>query len=136
MKCAMMLLAAFLLGCAAKGVVAQGDKTPDIKEIMGTLNKPTGLYYSLGSDLKDDMPDWDEMQPKAKKIAKLAAALGKDKPPKGDEKSWAKMTKEYAANAAALEKAVAAKDKATAKVAFDKMGGATCMNCHKAHRPD
>jgi hypothetical protein len=136
MKRAILLLMALALSLAAGAVEAQGDKPPPIKEIMGKLNKPTGLYYSIGAELKSDAPDWAEIQPQSKEVAQLAAALGKNKPPKGDEKDWAKLTKDYAANAAALQKAIAAKDKTAAKAAFDKMGGKLCMTCHEAHKKD
>jgi cytochrome c556 len=136
MKHALVLVTALVLCWTAGAVVAQGDKSPDIKEIMGQLNKPTGLYYNIGAELKSDTPDWAEIQPQAKEVAKLAAALGKNKPPKGDVAAWEKRTKEYAANAAALQKAIAAKDKPAAKAAFDKMGGNLCMTCHKAHKPE
>ena len=68
-----------------------------------------------------DAPDWKEIQPQAKEVAKLAAMLGKHKPPKGDEASWAKLTKEFATNAAALDKAIAAKDQTAAKAVYAKM---------------
>ena len=74
------------------------------------------------------------MQPQAKELAKLAAALGKNPPPKGEKDSWEKLTKEYATNAAALEKAVAAKDQTAAMNVIKKMGGDACNNCHTAHR--
>ena len=35
----------------------------------------------------------------------MAAALGKNAPPKGESESWAKLTQEYADNARALEAA-------------------------------
>jgi hypothetical protein len=136
MKRAIGLLTALVLCLASAAVDGQGTKAADIKEIMGTLNKPTGLYYNIGGELRSDTPNWAEIAPQAKEVAMLAAALGKKKPPMGDEKSWAKLTMDYAANAAALEKAIAAKDQAKAKAAFDKMGGDTCKTCHKAHKKE
>lgn len=136
MKRASGWLMALVLCLVAGGVEGQGTKAPEIKEIMGKLNKPTGLYYNIGSELKSDTPNWAEIGPQAREVAMLAAALGKNKPPMGDEKNWMKLTTDYAANATALEKAIAAKDQAKAKAAFDKMGGDTCKTCHKAHKKE
>src|SRR2546430_2411326 len=107
MKRATVLLAALALSLAAASVEAQGDKTPEVKDIMGKLNKPTELYFSIGKELRESDPMWAVVQPQAKEWAKLAAALGKSAPPKGDKASWETLTKAYAANAAALEKAAA-----------------------------
>jgi hypothetical protein len=101
------------------------------------MNKPsTGLLSNIGAELRSDSPDWKEIQPQAKEVAKLTAMLGKGKPPKGDATSWAKLTKDFAANAAALDKAIAAKDQTAAKAAYAKMSGKTCETCHEAHRKD
>src|SRR5438552_1970398 len=136
MKRVTVLLTALALSLAAASVEAQGDKTPEVKDIMGKLNKPTGLYFSIGKELRESDPMWAELQPQAKEVAKLTAALSKNAPPKGEKASWETLTKAYAANAAALEKAVAAKDQAAAKAAYAKMGGDACNTCHKAHKND
>lgn len=125
------LLAVCLLVRPAGG---QGGATPEIKEIMTRLNKPAGLYPALGRALKAENPAWNEVQAQTKEFAKLAAALGKNTPPKGDPASWQTLTTAYAANAAALEQATEKMDKAAAQSAYLKLGGATCGNCHKAHR--
>jgi len=136
MKRATVLLTALALSLAAASAEAQGDKPPAVKDIMGKLNKPTGLYFNIGKELRESDPMWAEVQRDAKEVARLAAVLGKNAPPKGDKESWDKLTKEYAANAAALEKATAAKDQAAARAAYAKMGGEACNTCHKAHRPE
>jgi cytochrome c556 len=139
MKRATVLLTALALSFAAASAEAQGDKVPAVKDIMMKVNKPTGLYFNIGKELREKDPMWPEVQQDAKEVARLAALLGKNAPPKGDKESWEKLTKEYAANAAALEKAVAAKDQAAAKAAWAKMGGdggAACNACHKAHRSE
>ena len=108
---------------------------PTVKEIMGKANKPTGIYFNLGLDLKDDNPSWPDIQQEAKDLAKLAAALRQATLPRGDKESWDNLTKAYAGNAKALEQATAKMDQKAAQAAHAKMGGDACMTCHKAHRP-
>ena len=137
MKRALLLGTALALCLAAGAAEAQDEKPSPIKEIMVKLNKPsTGLLSNIHAELRSDTPAWAEIQPQAKEVAKLTATLGKYKPPKGDEASWAKLTKDFAANAAALDKAIAAQDQATAKAVFAKMGEQACNACHKAHRKE
>jgi cytochrome c556 len=127
------LVTAILATACAIGAAADAS---DVKEIMGKANKPTGIYFNLARDLKDDEPAWADVQPQARDLAKLAAALRKAMPPKGDKTSWDALTKAYAENAAALAAAAEKKDKNAAQAAHAKMGGDACMTCHKAHRPE
>jgi hypothetical protein len=115
------------------GVVLAQEKVPAIKEIMGRLNKPGGLYPTLSKELKADDLDWGEVQLQAKTFAKMATALGKNVPPKGDADSWAKLTQEYADNARALEAAADKKDRPAVDAARLRLGGDACKTCHKAH---
>jgi hypothetical protein len=108
---------------------------PSVKEIMGKANKPTGIYFNLAQDLKDENPSWPDIQQEAKDLAKLAAALRQTIPPRGDKASWDRLTKAYADSAKALEQATAKMDQKGAQVAHAKMGGDACMTCHKAHKP-
>jgi cytochrome c556 len=124
------LAMAAILAAAAPGQ----DKTASIKEIMSRLNKPGGIYPSISKELKADDTDWDEVHDQAKTFAKLAAQLGKDTPPVGTPESWAKLTKEYADNARALEDAAAKKDRTAANAARARLGDASCKSCHTAHR--
>jgi cytochrome c556 len=130
-----LMLAACLLALPAAG---QGDKVPEIKEIMKKLNSPTGIYSGLGKELKADDTDWGEVKAGAKTIARLAALVGKNDPPKGEKDSWTKLTKEYADNAKAFQQAAAKEDKKAALAAYEKIAGtkgANCTACHNAHRP-
>jgi len=115
-------------------VDAQGEKAPEIKEIMGKLNKPTGVYFSMARELKEDTPMWDEVQAQAKILAQQAAALAKTQPPKGDKASWDALVKAYADNARKAQTAVQRMDKTAAQAAMALMGKAACNKCHEAHR--
>jgi cytochrome c556 len=132
-------LLAALLGTTAllalRPVGARNADGPSVKEIMRQANKPTGIYFNLGQDLKDDNPAWPDIQKEAADLAKLANSLRKAAPPRGDKDSWDKLTKAYADNAKALVQASAKMDQAAARAAHAKMGGNACMACHKAHRP-
>ena len=132
-----VLTAALPLAALAWGLAAAGTADPPtVKEIMGRANKPTGIYFNLGQDLKDENPSWPDIQQEAKELAGLAAALRRAAPPKGDKDSWDRLTRTYADNAWALEKAAAKQDQAAARAAHARMGGDACMTCHKAHRPE
>lgn len=128
-----LALTALLAWRPADGRMADG---PSVKEIMGKANKPTGIYFNLRQDLKDDNPSWPDIQQEAKELAQLAAALRQATPPKGDKDSWDKLTRAYADNAKALEQAASKMDQDGARAAHAKMGEPACMTCHKAHRPE
>jgi hypothetical protein len=119
---------------AATGLAAAADRVMTAKEIMGKLNKgPNALTPNLKRELQKDVPDWVEIEAEAKQYATLTAALGKAAPAKGDKNSWARLTKDYAESAKALDVAVQGKNKNAALAAHAKLSSA-CMNCHKAHR--
>jgi hypothetical protein len=120
---------------AGATAVAQGDKVPSVKDIMKRLNAGTNcLRANIDKDLKADEPDWPEIQRGSKEFALLAAALGKNTPPKGDKQSWQKLTTAYSDEARALEAASQKKDKRAAQAAHDRLAVA-CKACHDAHRP-
>ena len=127
------ILVVLLTAVLGPSALAQ-DKMPGIKEIMARLNKPGGIYPAIAKELKADDTDWDDIQQQAKTFEKLATALGKNSPPKGDAASWERLTKEYADNARALEQAASRKDRTATKAAHARLGGSTCATCHKAHQ--
>jgi mono/diheme cytochrome c family protein len=114
---------------------SQGNKVPDVKEIMSKLNKPTGIYFALGKELKANDTDWDEVNDQAKTILRYANYLTKTAPPRGDNASWVRLTKTYVDNAKALRLAAAKEDKKATLAAYERMGGKTCDACHELHRP-
>jgi cytochrome c556 len=126
---ALMMLATL----AALPAPARDDKAPDTKEIMKKVGSPTGLFFDVAKELKENDPMWEEVQQKTKEISKLLESLGKATPPKGDKDSWAKLTKAYADNAKNLEKAAAKMDLKTARDFSEKMKN-SCTACHKVHR--
>jgi hypothetical protein len=131
------MLAVFLCYGAAAGAGAgagdQKDDLPDISEIMKKGHHKTDGYLArIKASAKDGK--WEDASKDAKSLILLGDALGKNKPPKGEQKSWDGLTKRYQTNTVAVEKAVAGKDVKGVDTnigAIQKM----CGECHKAHRP-
>jgi hypothetical protein len=130
----MILILSLVLAAGVPGTARVAPPPPEIKEIMQTANKPTGLYFGLMKELGTARPDWEDAADDAKQLTALVEALGKNKPAKGDATSWQTLTAEYLTSAKALEQAVLKKDKATALAVGNRMGMAFCKKCHDVHR--
>lgn len=126
------LLSAGLLVVSMYGIAAD-DKTPDIETVMKKVNGGKGLHKSVAADLKARTIDWAAVAKKTKEYSELASALGKNEPPKGEKKSWDKLTKEYADNAKALNTAAEKKDKSATAAAHAKFMR-MCKPCHDTHK--
>jgi cytochrome c556 len=86
--------------------------------------------------LEADSTDWGDVATLMKQYSTAAQFVGqhaKTKPEKGDDKSWAKLTTEFAAQAKELDAAVAKKDKEKAKGVMEKLHE-SCEACHEVHR--
>jgi cytochrome c556 len=123
-----LALAAVLAGTS----LAQ-EKVHTIKQIMAKLNKPGGIYPALTKALKAEQPDWPAIQQQAKTFVELAGELGKNAPPKGEQDSWTKLTREYSDSARSLAEAAEKKDLMEANAARSRLGGEACKTCHQAH---
>jgi cytochrome c556 len=127
------------LACAAAGLVllAVGVAVaadPSIKDIMIKAHKPgKSLLANINGELREDEPDWNDVQKDSKEMVQLGAALGKNTPPKGDQASWDRLTKAYLANVQTLEAAAESKNKSGAQTALKQIQG-SCRGCHQAHR--
>jgi hypothetical protein len=118
-----MSLWAVALGFAVVGgfTLADDKDKPkhDIKAVMKTAMKG-GLCKKVGDGQASDA--------EKKELLELFEALGKNKPPKGDQKAWDEKTK------ALVEGAKAAVDGKSD--AADKLKkAANCGACHKDHKP-
>jgi cytochrome c556 len=87
----------------------------------------------LGKALEAPEPAWETIQKQTREFAELAAALGKNTPPRGSKESWEKLTSAYAAAAAGLDRAAQGKDRDAALTAHRQLEG-SCKACHNAHR--
>jgi cytochrome c556 len=132
MRCAVVAALGVAMLVFSDNSAANNFADPTIKDVMQLVNGKNGICKGIGSGLKMEQPKWEDLQAKAKELVPLAKALSKNKPPIGDEESWAKFTTSYAKAAEDLEKAATAKD---AKACADAMKViADCGGCHKAHR--
>jgi hypothetical protein len=106
------------------------EKVPTISEIMIKGHKGAdshiGKIRSAAKGAK-----WDDAKEYAKTLAFFGEHLGKNKPPKGDEKSWKTLTEKYAV---ATKSVVEAVDKKDAKAVNAALGKINCGECHKAHK--
>ncbi len=108
------------------------EKVPTISEIMTKGHKGTDAYLAkIGSAAKGEK--WDDAKEYAKALALFGENLGKNKPPKGEDKSWETLTKKYAENTKAVLKGVEDKDADKTKSALGAIGK-SCGECHKAHK--
>jgi cytochrome c556 len=130
----MALVTAAVLESGSAG--AQAGKTPSIKEIMGKLHKGANSpLTTVRADLQSDPPDWAEIQRATKDFVTFGEALGKNTPPKGDQKSWSKLAAQYLENAKALDVAARKKDQKGALAAHTRLND-SCKGCHNVHRPN
>jgi hypothetical protein len=105
-----------------------------IKVIMGKLARGRGgVIPVLGMNLEQNPPPWEDMEPRARECVELAASLVQYDPPKGSKDSWSRLTSSYSGSAAALERAIQAKDLEASRKAQGELANG-CMACHGAHR--
>src|SRR5436309_5139842 len=91
---------------------AKEKKEPSIKDIMTKAHKGgDSLIFTIRKDLKEDEPDWKEVQKDSKELVRLGTSLGKATPPQGEKASWEKLTKAYLVSAKDLQAAADKKDK-------------------------
>jgi hypothetical protein len=125
---------AILAVMASAGLAVAMSKTMTTKEIMGKLNKgPKSLTQLVGKELRAAQPPWDEIQNQTREYVTLTTDLCKCEPKKGEADSWAKLTKQYAEAAQALDGAAQKKDQSAAMAAHGRITR-SCAACHRAHR--
>ena len=127
------MIAAFGVVVSVGAIVAQDKKdVPTVKEIMAEAHKgKKALMPKIKAGVKEEK--WDDIAKDADKYKDLGAALGKNKPEKGDADSWKKLTEEFKKSTAAVAKGVEKKDQKAANEALTKIGK-SCMTCHDEHR--
>lgn len=113
---------------------ADDATTPSIKEVMTKLHKGANAPLSkLKTALKAESPDWTSIRISTAQVTVLGASLPKNAPPKGEKADYERRARAYLANAKDLNAAAKAEDKAQAQAALDKLG-ASCKDCHSAHK--
>ena len=134
-KCMKMVLAGTLgmmvvVVAIGSTSTAAEDKTADVSTIMKKSFGKGGLKSSVATAAKDGK--WEDAQKLAKEWAELGTAIGKNKAPKGEEKSWEDHTAKFTDSTKAILKATEDKD---AKAVAKGVGSFNCMGCHKSHKP-
>ena len=76
---------------------------------------------------------WDTLTDAAKSLKAFGEDLGKNKPEKGDDASWKKLTTEYATNMTAIAGGIEKKDAKATNEALGKMSK-SCKACHDGHK--
>jgi cytochrome c556 len=134
LRCVVVASLGFIGVIASYGAASSADdKLPDIGEIMKKGHaKSDGYLAKIRGEAKDGK--WEDATKDAKSLVILGDALGKNKPPKGDAKSWETLTKKYSENTMAVSKGVEAKDVKAVNTALGAIG-VSCKECHSAHKP-
>ncbi|MBX9582665.1 MAG: hypothetical protein K2X87_20350 [Gemmataceae bacterium] len=110
------------------------EKLPDIAEIMKKAHEKTDGYLAkLKAAAKNGK--WDDAKKTAKDQVLIAEALAKNEPPKGDKKSWEKLTKQYTENSKKIEAAAKKEDAKGVTDVIAVIVPRSCGECHKAHKP-
>lgn len=108
------------------------EKVYSIEEIMKKGHAGgKSLIKGITTQVKEG--NWDEAQKGAKLLKAFGESLGKNKPEKGDDASWKKLTEQYKENTAAVAAAAEKKDAKAANEALGKIGK-SCKECHDAHK--
>lgn len=110
----------------------KSDDLPSISDIMAKAHgKTDGYLAQLKGQVKGGK--WEDASKTAKDFTLIADALAKNKPGKGDAKSWEALTKKYSENVKAISDGVEKKDAAAAGKGLTGVG-TSCKGCHDKHK--
>lgn len=109
--------------------ISANNADADIHDVMKKSFGKGGLKSQLSAAVKGEK--WEDAAKLAKEMNDLGEALGKNKPPKGDVKSWDKLCKGFAK---ATQGILAGAEKKDAKAIAKAMSTIKCMTCHDAHK--
>ena len=129
-----LAVVAILVPVGAMTFAAPGADTSTEDVMKGLFKKGSGKFNTVLKKQLDAKPvNWEDVQKTTKEIHELGEALGKNKPEKGSEESWKKLTGKFADDTKALNEAAEAKSTDKVKAAQKAIGG-SCKSCHDAHR--
>jgi len=126
-----MVFAAMVAIVVGLGTLVAQDKNPTTKEIMKKVAGKEGLCAKCNMAAKGGQ--WENAQKLGTQLKECGAALAKAPCPKGDAKSWEKLTKQYAEQTVAISKAADAKDAKSFEASI-KTFTSSCKACHDAHK--
>jgi hypothetical protein len=113
---------------ATYGAATSADAEVEIGDVMQKSFGKKGYKNAISAAVKN--AEWESAAKSAKEWNELAAALGKNKPPRGDVKAWENECKKFGANTKAILAATEKKDANGVKAAMKF----NCMGCHNAHK--
>jgi hypothetical protein len=115
---------------ASYGVATSANAADvEIGEVMKKSFAKDGLKGKISTAVKGEK--WEDAAKLAKEWNELSVALGKNKPPKGDPKSWEKLCGGFEE---ATKGVLAGAEKKDAKAVSKAMSTINCASCHKAHK--
>jgi hypothetical protein len=127
-----MLSVGLMIGLGSIVMANYRADVPTIDEIMTEAhNKKRGLQPKLDAAVKAGK--WDEAAKPAGRLKELGEALVKNKPEKGADASWKKLSTQYKTTTAEIAEAVQKKDRSKAEALLVKLGK-SCDACHEVHR--
>jgi hypothetical protein len=120
-----------VIGVMATYGAATSANTADaeISEVMKKSFGKGGLKSQIVTAVKGEQ--WEDATKLAKEWNSLGEALGKNKPPKGDGKSWEKLCGGFSE---ATKGVLAGAEKKDAKAVNKAMGTINCKRCHDTHK--
>lgn len=124
-----LAVAAFAM--AVSVFAADDKKTPTTKEIMKKVPGKEGLVAKTSAAAKGGK--WEDAQKNGKELKTYGEALAKNVAKKGDKESWEKHTKGFGEIMTEIADAADKKDNDGVQAGVKKFG-ASCMDCHKAHK--
>lgn len=107
------------------------DDFASVHDIMKKGHGKKGLLNQVKEGVKGEK--WDDLAKPAAELKKFGDDLGKNKPDKGEDASWGKLTGEYKTMMLAIASGVEKKDAKATNEALTKMNK-SCKACHDGHK--
>ena len=127
---AALAVGTFALALAASGVSAKTADDWETADIMKKVNGKKGSIPKAAAAVKEGK--WDVAAKETENL-KHAKDIIKNKPNKGDQEVWEKLTKAYAENVGAMVLAIEKKDKDGFEKTVKAVTG-SCKTCHDGHK--
>jgi cytochrome c556 len=135
MRFSLKVAAAAALTAVVAWMGGAGAEEKKVLEIKACMKCQNTMRPQLNKMAKAKDLDWEEASKKSKTWLAAAGDMGKNKPPKGDEKSWKELTDKYVTDVKAIDEAVGKKDSAALTKALGTIDQKYCGSCHSKHKP-
>jgi hypothetical protein len=133
---AMLALVLVLSGERTSVSAVDGKRFKSIEKIMEEAHAgDNAIRKKIKGEVKEAEPKWDDIRKLSDAWVIISKDLGKNTPPKGDKKSWKKLTDQYVKDVASVDTAANKKSKDGVEKALKKLDKA-CTACHKLHKKE